>query len=81
MDPVPRYLAWAVDGVDEKSLRLLCGVDRVAGDRCWVDGVERPDRLARVALERLSESGPVDRMLGADFATILPHDLLVKMAH
>jgi len=79
MDPVTRYLAWSVDGVDEECLRMICGAGKVAAGACWVDRVEAPDRLAKAALARLSDCGPVDRMLGADFAMILPHDLLVKM--
>jgi len=92
MEPVARYLAWSVDGIDEHNLRTLCGAggcgagacgtgfQPVRSDgRCRVDGMDRTDRLAGRVLDRLADSGPVDRMLGADFATILPHDLLVKM--
>ncbi len=79
LDPVARYLAWAVDGLDEASKRALYAANGNSPGGCWLDRVERGDRLARGVLESLRDCGPVDRMLGADFATILPHDLLVKI--
>jgi asparagine synthase (glutamine-hydrolysing) len=79
MDPIARYLAWSVDGIDGKDLRALCGVVEGAPDKSWVDATQRSERLGEHAYGIFPDSGPVDRMLGADFATILPHDLLVKM--
>ncbi|MFQ5490108.1 MAG: asparagine synthase (glutamine-hydrolyzing) [Phycisphaerae bacterium] len=75
-DPVDRYLAWSVDQLTESQKRVLCGLENGGG---WLDGAEPSDRLARGYLTELSGAGPVDRMLGADFAGILPNDLLVKM--
>ncbi len=80
MEPVSRYLTWAVDVFDEDRLRLLCGVERRDSPRPrWLDRTQRSDRLARRALQAFDACGPIDRMMGADFAAILPHDLLVKM--
>ncbi|MCH7825713.1 MAG: hypothetical protein IH849_13005, partial [Acidobacteria bacterium] len=45
----------------------------------WREHVELSDRLAQADLAKLRGCGAVDRMLGADFATILPHDLLIKV--
>jgi len=77
MDATARYLAWAVDGLDQENLRGL-SVDRGA-ESGWLKGLMPSDRLARDVLAMLRDCGPVDRMLGADFLTLLPHDLLVKM--
>jgi len=79
MEPAARYLAWAVDGLNEHTLRTLCGATGTRLKNCWLDRIEPGDRLAAGILETLRDCGPVDRMLAADFATILPHDLLVKM--
>jgi asparagine synthase (glutamine-hydrolysing) len=79
MDPATRYVAWAVDGIDEPDLRRLCGPVRGADPQCWADRTDPTNRLAKRALDGLLDCGPVDRMMGADVAVILPHDLLVKM--
>ncbi|MGB2987034.1 MAG: asparagine synthase (glutamine-hydrolyzing) [Phycisphaerae bacterium] len=79
LDPVSRYLAWTVDGLDERGLRALCRVNGNDPHGCWLDRVERSDRFVRTALDGLRDCGLVDRMLGVDSATILPDDLLVKM--
>jgi len=76
-DPVTRYLQWTSDGWTTNELGALSrnGFDgRVHQDeRPWVD------RLATLAMSNGSELGVVDRMMAADFATVLPYDLLVKM--
>ncbi len=74
-----RYPAWAVDGLDGPGLRALCGV--TGGGRCAgrLDGLEPGGRFLESVLDPVSRCGPVDRMLAADFALILPHDHLVKM--
>ena len=79
LDPVARYLAWAQDVFDEDRLRAL-GTRAPAfmpGGR--FTGLERSDRILRETMAALDDCGPIDRMLATDFATILPHDLLVKM--
>jgi asparagine synthase (glutamine-hydrolysing) len=77
-DPVDRYLAWAVDELTEQDKLDLCG-DGPDTPAEWLRQTQPSRRLARVYLDDLTACGPVDRMLGADFAGILPHDLLVKM--
>ncbi len=88
MDPARRYVAWAIDGVDERGLHALCGVPvssrkatRESGTGMQLGGttIQHGERLARAVLEKLGSCGPVDRMMGTDFATTLPDDLLVKM--
>ncbi len=44
-----------------------------------MDETEPGSRVSRQVLAMFKECGSVDRALGADFTTILPHDLLVKM--
>lgn len=77
MDATSRYLAWAVDGFDSQDLQGLC-LDRDTGTN-WLRKLASPDRLAKTVLDMFGGCGPVDQMLGADFLTFLPHDLLVKM--
>lgn len=82
MAPVERYLAWSVGAFDPAELLALGVGDSPAGSsrlRGWLDCVGRGDRFARASLDDLRDCGPVDRMLGTDFTTILPDDLLVKM--
>lgn len=89
LEPVSRYLAWSVDAFDGRDIARLRAVDATNEPRPYGRGsesqgnptynIEAPDRLARCTLEGLHGCGPVDRMLGMDFATILPNDLLVKM--
>jgi asparagine synthase (glutamine-hydrolysing) len=71
LDPVPRYFAWAQDVFDEDRLSGLVGGN---GAELHASG-----RQVRETLAGLAGCGSIDRMLAADFATILPHDLLVKM--
>lgn len=88
LSPVSRYLAWTTDGLDGNALSALCGGSRVppriaAGPdsrvRLGEMEVESSDRLARGVIDGFGGCGPLDRMMGTDFATILPHDLLVKI--
>ena len=80
-DQVDRYWAWAIDVFTEPEKAALCS----PGDRSddtgggWLDDTRPGDRLARARLAEFGNCGPVDRMLGADFSLVLPHDLLVKM--
>ena len=74
--PVERYVSWAVDafGVDDINALWRAELREARaplGERC--------DRFARTSLDDLRDCGPVDQMLGADFDTVLPNDLLVKM--
>lgn len=85
-DPVQRYLSWSVDVLTEQEKRAWCNPgSRVSGAGAaqdvpnWLAGTKPSDRLARAYLDQFRDSGPMDRMLGADFAGVLPHDLLVKM--
>ena len=80
LDQPHRYWAWSVDVFDEAEQRVLTGAagDSVsAGD--WRARLEPLPHLARRYLRKVAPGGPVDRMLGADFLGVLPHDLLVKM--
>jgi len=77
MGATARYLAWAVDGFDQEDLHRLCLGHGTEPGR--LEGLMPSDRLARVVLGMFRECGPVDRMLGADFLTLLPNDLLVKI--
>lgn len=79
LDAVPRYLAWAQDVFTADRLRALCLPPGSRDGATRFDGLEGTDRMVRDTMATLAEYGPVDRMLAADFATILPHDLLVKM--
>jgi len=88
MDPARRHVAWAIDGVDERGLHALCGVpvssrettrEAETGVQLGGQTMQAAERLARRVLEKLRSCGPVDRMMGTDFATALPDDLLVKM--
>ncbi len=79
LDPVARYFAWAIDGLDRTNLSALCGANRGDSQDCWLGAVDDSDRCARGILKSLRDCGPVDRMLGADFALILPHDHLAKI--
>lgn len=77
-----RYLAWSADMLSEVEKRRLCDAsdgncDRTA--RNWLAATEPAMRLVEPYLEQARAHDPVDRMLAADFQTILPHDLLVKM--
>ncbi len=76
LSPIERYLSWSVDafGADDVSAMW-----RAESQDARASLGERCDRFARVSLDDLRDCGPVDRMLGTDFATILPNDLLVKM--
>lgn len=79
LSPEARQLAWTVDGFDAGALRALSiGHDSADDDR-WALRLHRGQQLAMKALEDFRGEGAVDRMLGADFQTVLPHDLLVKM--
>ncbi len=84
-DPVERYLAWSVDMLSEEDKLRLSGLEgqtaaapEPAANR-WLLHTEPSGRLVRPYLESLRGCGPVDRMLGTDYQTILPHALLVKM--
>lgn len=79
MTPGDRYFAWAVDGINQQTLRALCGDSRGTGVVNRLGRSDRPERLALTALAGCEACGPVDRIMEADFATTLPHDLLVKM--
>ncbi len=81
VDEAERYWTWAIDMLSEDEKRRLCDpIDRTAGRWSGWLGAARPGiRLATERLEELGRAGPVDRMLGADFSLVLPHDLLVKM--
>lgn len=80
MDASGRYLAWSLDLLPEAEKRELCGM---GGDGtnglAWLDRMQPGARLVEPHLRELAGCGPVDRMMGADFRTILPNDLLVKM--
>lgn len=78
LDWAARYMAWAIDGFDKPSLRKLCA-GRDIGTALQADEIERSDRLAHSTLGRLQECGAIARMMGTDFATVLPCDLLVKI--
>ncbi|UCE58871.1 MAG: asparagine synthase (glutamine-hydrolyzing) [Phycisphaerales bacterium] len=79
IEPVGRYFAWAVDGLDKRALANLCSAGMTSARGCWLDDTASADRLAEKVLEGLGGSRPLDQMLGADFAMVLPNDLLVKM--
>jgi asparagine synthase (glutamine-hydrolysing) len=79
MEPGPRYLAWTVDGLDVQGALDLCRDDHESGTLGWFERIARVEGQTDGILQGLRECGPVDRMLAADFMTILPGDLLVKM--
>jgi len=74
-----RAAAWTVDGFDQTALHTL-GMSN-GGLPGIPDGgpINNDDPLVRAALAELGGLGPLDSMLGFDFLTILPNDLLVKM--
>lgn len=76
LPPTERYIAWSVDAFGADDISAMWRADTrdakaSLGERC--------DRFARVSLDDLRDCELVDQMLGTDFATILPNDLLVKM--
>jgi len=75
-----RYWAWSVDVFDEDEQRVLTGTAADgAGAGDWRAAVDPLPHLAQRYLGETAPGGPLDRMLGADFLGVLPHDLLVKM--
>ena len=76
LDPVERYMAWSVDALSKPDIQTLL---RSSSSVMKGGEIEQTDRLARATLARLADCGPVDRIMGTDFATVLPNDLLVKM--
>ena len=82
-DPVRRYLSWSVDIFTDEEKRAWCNCDPracAAGTASgWLAGTEPSARLAQAYLDAFRDSGPVERMLGADFCGILSNQLLVKM--
>jgi len=79
LDPVLRYFAWAQDVFDADGLLALQKRDGTGDRGRSLDGLEPSDRFVAETMAGLSACGPIDCMLATDFATILPHDLLVKM--
>jgi asparagine synthase (glutamine-hydrolysing) len=76
LNPVERYMAWSVDALSKTELQNLL---RSSNSVMKCGEIEQSDRLARATLAHLADCGPVDRMMGTDFATVLPNDFLVKM--
>jgi asparagine synthase (glutamine-hydrolysing) len=77
INPTSRYLAWAVDAFGTDDLDRLC--PKLGTNADWLKSTKPGDRLAKNVLDLFRTCGPLDRMLAADFLTILPNDLLVKM--
>ncbi|MCG3126010.1 MAG: Asparagine synthetase [glutamine-hydrolyzing] 1 [Phycisphaerae bacterium] len=81
LDPVQRYLTWSLDLLSDDEKREMCAAanGHVASGESWLQRTLSADRLIAPFVQRFAACGPVDRMLGTDFSTILPHELLVKM--
>lgn len=81
LDAEQRYLAWSLDLLSDGEKRELCAAanGHVASGQSWLQQTLSADRLIAPFVQRFAACGPVDRMLGTDFSTILPHELLVKM--
>ncbi len=79
VDSAARYLAWSVDGIDRRTMQALCNAGDAGFGNDGLTRAQSSDRLARVAMGPHRKCGAVDRMMGADFATMLPNDLLVKI--
>ncbi len=72
-----RYMLWSVDMLSASRVRALCS--QIKGKQNLLGSTQASSRLADSYLQQAGTDGAIDRMLGADFAGILPNDLLVKM--
>lgn len=79
LPPDRRAAAWTVDGFDSASLASLGWKAELVAGNTETSIADDVDHFIRTALSAFDDCGEVDRMLGFDFVTVLPNDLLVKM--
>lgn len=83
LEPTARYMAWAALGMSGENLNALLKRSGFPGKGFDSPTAEAMRHLGSVsvppALADFGGCGRVDQMLAADFGTILPNDLLVKM--